>query len=228
MKFIQPNWPAPASVFAYTTIKEAQLNYQPRPDQALSSLLNLPSYPIWIDQKHTNVVVEATLENKNKIADASFTAKPQTVCIVLTADCLPLLICNKQGTQVAAIHAGWRGLAQGVIEQTIHAMNQPPQDLLVWLGPAIGPNKFEVGEDVFHAFVSHHAESKLAFNPHTPGKWLANLYLLAKMKLNSLGIMQIYGGDFCTYTQDNLFYSYRRDQGKTGRMASLIWLDAQY
>jgi YfiH family protein len=126
---------------------------------------------------------------------------------------------------VAAIHAGWRGLSGGIIETTVQALAQKPEDLLVWLGPAIGPQKFEVGQDVYDAFTLQQPESAEGFTPYKEGKWLADLYELARIRLKRLGIAHIYGGDFCTYTQDDLFFSYRRDKGKTGRMASLIWID---
>jgi polyphenol oxidase len=229
MKTLKPDWPAPPHIKAYTTLRdlwtekeEGELDSN-RPNNKLKTWLDLPSDPIWITQKHTAIAVQATPENKDKIADASFTAQPNNVCAVLTADCLPILICNQQGTHVAAIHAGWRGLANGIIEATLEGIQQPADDLLVWLGPAIGPKKFEVGQDVFDAFISKHSESHLAFTPLREGKWLADLYALAKIRLGLQGITHIYGGTFCTYTQDNLFFSYRRDKGKTGRMVSLIW-----
>ncbi len=229
MQTLQPNWPAPSCIKAHTTLRHSW-GQRTSPDQepgnrdALSSLLNLPNDPIWLTQKHTACAVEATPDNKNLIADASFTMQTQRICVVLTADCLPLLLCNKEGTHVAAIHAGWRGLANGVIETTVQALQQNPDDLLVWLGPAIGPRQFEVGADVYTAFTEKHAESKAAFIPHTKDKWLADLYALARHRLHLQGISHIYGGDFCTYTQADLFYSYRRDKGATGRMASLIWI----
>ena len=135
-------------------------------------------------------------------------------------------MCNKQGTFAAAIHAGWRGLASGVIEETLKNAPKPLAELLVWFGPAIGPQKFEVGKDVYDAFVQKHPLSACAFMPASADKWLANLYELARLRLNAMGITQIYGGEFCTYLQQELFFSYRRDQGKTGRMASLIWIGA--
>lgn len=232
MKVIKPNWPAPLNIKAYTTLRESWSNgihtgdddKSSQETEKLKKLLELPEDPIWLTQKHTAIAVEATPENKDQIADASFTSRANRVCAVLTADCLPLLICHRQGTHVAAIHAGWRGLANGVIESTLQLLQQSPDDLLVWLGPAISPQKFEVGEDVYTAFINQHRESASAFKPHTPGKWLADLYALAKIRLQMQGITQIYGGEFCTYTQENLFFSYRREGGRTGRMASVIWI----
>jgi YfiH family protein len=220
MKCITPQWPAPANVKAFTTTKP---NWGGKQDD-LKTLYDLPSEPIWLKQIHSTDIVEA-LHGDEKIADASFTTTPKQICVVLTADCLPVLICNRQGTIVSAIHAGWRGLANGILETSVAALNQAPEELLVWLGPAIGPTKFEVGRDVYEAFTSKHAISTKAFTAHAQDKWLANLYELAKIRLNLLGIKQIFTEEFCTFSQDDLFFSYRRDKGNTGRMASLIWLD---
>lgn len=242
MKFITPDWPAPANIKAYTTTRHGWGGRKPYHDisrgnitkdnensieesKKLETLLQLPEEPIWLTQTHSTIVVEATYDNKETTADASYTDQAKRVCVVMTADCLPILICNKQGTTIAAIHAGWRGLAGGIIESTLGSLNQPANDLLVWLGPAIGPKKFEVGKDVFDAFTKTYPDSNHAFIPHKEGKWLANLYDLAKLALRSRGISQIYGGDFCTYTQEELFFSYRRENGKTGRMASVIWME---
>ncbi len=212
MKFIQPEWPAPSSIHAYTTTIHS--NWQE---------LKLPEEPIWLTQIHSSIVVEAVAENREKNADGLFTNQSHRVCAVVTADCLPVLFCNRQGTHVAAIHAGWRGLANGIIETALQALNLPPEELLVWLGPAIGPQKFEVGKDVYDAFTLKHALSSIAFTPYRENKWLADLYALAKIRLALHGIHHVYGGNYCTYTQDDLFFSYRRDKGKTGRLVSLIW-----
>jgi YfiH family protein len=231
MKYVKPHWPAPSHIKACTTLRDVWCPEESGdhdthyPKTLLKSLLALPSDPIWIKQTHSTIAIEAIPENKDKNADASFTHQAHHICAVLTADCLPLLICNKSGTKVAAIHAGWRGLANGIIETTLAAIKEPADDLLVWLGPAIGPQKFEVGKDVFDAFMNHDTNAMTAFTPHIEGKWFANLYNLAKMRLQAKGVSAIYGGDFCTYSQDDLFFSYRRDKGKTGRMVSLIWID---
>lgn len=241
MHFLKPDWPAPHYIRAYTTLRHSwgekqqiytNKNQEDRNSRVseienmqLKALLNLPEKAIWLTQTHSSIAIEARPEHNNQIADASYTSQPTRVCAVLTADCLPLLVCNQQGTHVAAIHAGWRGLASGIIESTLLAFPPPFHDLLIWLGPAIGQQKFEVGQDVFDAFTRSSPISKTAFLPYTEGKWLANLYHLAKIRLNQQGITQIYGGDFCTYTQDDMFFSYRRDHGMTGRMASLIWID---
>jgi len=226
---IQPTWPAPKHIQAYTTTRSAWGDpttppKSPESTAALKKLLHLPGNPAWIHQTHSTIAIPADAAHCTDTADASFTNNINQVCVVLTADCLPLLICNKQGTEVAAIHAGWRGLANHIIETTLTAMNQAPEDLLVWLGPAIGPHKFEVGQDVYDAFVAKEPAASDAFTPTTTHKWLANLYLLATLRLQQQGIRHIYGGDLCTHTQSDLFYSYRRDNGKTGRMASVIWI----
>ena len=167
-------------------------------------------------------------------ADAALARQPGKICAVMTADCLPLLVCDEAGTVVAAAHAGWRGLAGGVVEATVEAMNVAPERLLVWLGPAIGPQAFEVGEEVRQAFMAHDPAAAKAFAP-SPAlitqdsglgtrKWLADIFLLVRQRLALLGVDRVYGGGLCTYTDAERFYSYRRDR-VTGRMASLIWLD---
>jgi YfiH family protein len=231
MNYLQPNWPAPKQIKAFTTVRDSWGDRESDPKDAasarlLENLFAIPAAPIWLTQTHSTHAVEAITANIGKNADASFTQQKNQVCAVLTADCLPILICNKQGTFAAAIHAGWRGLANGVIEETLKNAPKNFEDLLVWLGPAIGPQKFEVGQDVFDAFVQKHPSSCAAFLPFSKGKWLANLYELARLRLHDLGVTKIYGGEYCTHSQQNLFFSYRRDQGKTGRMASLIWIAA--
>ena len=186
----------------------------------------LPTQPYWLNQTHSACVLDIPFEYRTDIAaDASFTSVPKTVCAVLTADCLPLLVVDKDASEVAAIHAGWRGLASGIVENTLTRLRSSVEHLHVYLGPAIGPGAFEVGEDVRQAFVSLNRGFDACFRP-TPvaGKYLADLYQLARLKLKALGVGYISGGEYCTYDQANMFYSYRRD-GQTGRMASLIWLE---
>lgn len=225
MDYIQPNWPAPKNVRAYTTLRTANITRAECSDQ-VKSLFSLPSEPIWLDQKHTAIVLKADKEVRHSIADATFSKEKNIVCAVLTADCLPVLLCDAEGKYVAAIHAGWRGLAQNIIEASITTYSSSPSHLMAWLGPAIGPQKFEVGRDVYDAFVQQNIDYALAFTrlPQKE-KWLANLYQIAKIKLKRLGITQIYGGGFCTYTQAALFFSYRREPTNPGRLLSLIWLD---
>ena len=190
-------------------------------------LLNeyLPNTPCWLNQTHSADVVELPSPSLN--ADACFTKDKNTVCVVQTADCLPLLLTNNEGTMVAAIHAGWRGLLNGVIENTLHKMNLPANELLVWLGPAISQNHFEVGSEVKNSFCEKHHEAEKAFQSISNQKWLADIYMLAKIRLHAYGVTQIYGAsvteDYCTYAHHKNYFSYRRD-GETGRMASLIWI----
>ena len=241
--FIKADWPAPANVNAYTTLRKGGVSETPfdqlnlaqnvgdNPEQVdknrsiLKQELKLPADPIWINQTHSTIAIPANIENTGKEADASYTALAEQVCIITTADCLPLLVCNRKGTHVAAIHAGWRGLSKGVIENTLNALNLPPEDILVWLGPAIGPKHYEVGDEVRDFFLQIDPEASKAFTPSINQRWLADLYTLARLRLKKLGISAVYGGKYCTYSDPENFYSYRRDGNKTGRMASLIWLN---
>ncbi|MDC0663018.1 peptidoglycan editing factor PgeF [Marinobacter sp. SS21] len=179
----------------------------------------------WLNQVHGTEVVHLPV-NGVPDADASLTSEPGLACTVLTADCLPVLFCDQGGTRVAAAHAGWRGLCAGVLERTITALACPPERLLAWLGPAIGPAHFEVGGEVRDAFARQASEAELAFrpSPDRPGHYLANIYQLARQRLQRMGVVQVYGGNDCTVADASRFYSYRRD-GVTGRMASFIWLD---
>jgi YfiH family protein len=219
MKIIQPNWLAPDNVKAFTTTRAAW-------DEASGSITtDTPSTPIWLKQTHGTAIIPATLENLRQEADASFTTEKNTVCAVMTADCLPLLVCNRQGTVVSAIHAGWRGLANGVVETAIAALRQNPHDLLVWIGPAIGPRHFEVGADVYEAFTLTNTKANSAFKAIGNDKWLADLPLLATQRLQDLGITHIYPSQLCTYSNPDDFFSYRRDKGGKGRLATVIWLE---
>lgn len=188
----------------------------------------LPDEPVWLAQVHGSTVIDAATANKTDTlqADGSFTNKPGVVCVVQTADCLPVLFADMQGRAVGAAHAGWRGLVSGVLENTIARMREiGAGDICAWLGPAIGPQKFEVGAEVKEAFVSLDKKHGVAFQaiPEQSGKYLADLYSLARAKLLAAGVRHITGGGFCTASEKERFYSYRRD-GVTGRMASLIWL----
>ena len=236
--WIMPDWPAPAGVRALITTRAggasngayAGLNLGMNSgDNAEHVALNraslrqsLPAEPAWLRQVHGTTVIEADASAPNPEADAALARRPGSVCAVLTADCLPLLICDDKGTMVAAVHAGWRGLCAGVIENTLRAMACPPQALLAYLGTAIGPKAYEVGDEVRAAFVAADAEggSDAGFISGTPGKFYADLYLLASRRLARSGVHRIYGGSYCTYTERERFYSYRRD-GATGRMASV-------
>lgn len=233
MSYLTPAWPAPKQVKSIITTKKTMGIPQahPRSDPAyyvaLTRLLLLPTEPIWLTQTHSNKVVLATDDNRHMEADASIANNPLQIAVVFTADCLPIFVCNKAGNKVAAIHAGWRGLLYGIIANSVKLMNEIPENLLIYLGPAIGPQQFEVGFDVYNAFVTHQPNYAQAFTVKQPNKWLANIYGLATMQLNELGIKstQIFGGEHCTVTEDDLFYSYRRDHGQTGRIANLIWFE---
>jgi hypothetical protein len=183
----------------------------------------MPSEPVWLNQVHGVTVADAGHAGCLPQADASISAHPGAVCAVMTADCLPLLLCDDKGSVVGAAHAGWRGLCDGVIEQTVHAMQVPASSLMAWLGPAIGPAAFEVGAEVRAAFVAKQPQAATAFVAGVDGKWMADIYQLARLRLNALGITRIYGGDLCTYNDPERFYSYRRD-GASGRMGTFIWL----
>lgn len=239
---IAANWPAPKNVKAFTTTREGGVSKPPFSSNNLGDHVGdfptcvktnrellaqqLPHSPIWLNQTHsTNVHRIETSSTDHTIlnTDASFTQLKKAVCCVMTADCLPIVVTNKQGNAVAAIHAGWRGLADGIIEETIKEFQDKPEDLLVWFGPAIGPKAFEVGKDVYNQFVTQDASYAVAFIP-SGDKYLANIYQLATIRLNNLGITNIYGGEYCSYSQESLFFSYRRD-GQTGRMATVIWME---
>lgn len=184
---------------------------------------DLPGEPGWLRQVHSARVVRLG-DAPNPEADAAFTRERGRVCAVLTADCLPVLFCDRAGSVVAAAHAGWRGLAGGVLEATVAAMQVPPGEIIAWMGAAIGPQAFEVGDDVRDAFVTRHAAAAEAFAPHaTPGKWLADIYRLARLRLGAVGVQAVHGGGRCTFSEADNFFSYRRD-GVTGRMAALVWL----
>jgi len=237
--FIQPDWPAPENIKAYTTtrntgVSEASyasfnlathVNDNPqhvlKNRAILKQSLNLPAEPVWLEQVHGVCVLDTDNYSSNQ-ADAAFSTHIKQVCVVMTADCLPVLICNRQGTKVAAAHAGWRGLQAGIIERTIDALQEDPASCLLWLGPAIGAQAFEVGDEVREAFVNEMPTTAEAFVANRPGHWLADIYQLARIRLQKKGVNEIYGGGLCTYTDSSRFYSYRRDN-HSGRMASLIW-----
>ncbi len=191
----------------------------------LRESLNLPAEPVWLRQVHGNRVLRLPTGNHEPRADAAWTDQASQVCAVLTADCLPVLFCDRDETCVAAAHAGWRGLAGGILEATVAALPAAPENLIAWLGPAIGPRAFEVGQEVLEAFTAFQAEAETAFVPTRPGRWLADIYQLARQRLRRAGVEDIHGGGFCTHQDQARFYSYRRD-GQTGRMASLIWLSS--
>ena len=182
--------------------------------------------PRWLRQVHGTAVASDTAPALIE-ADACWTRRVGVACAVLTADCLPLLFCHRTEPVVAAAHAGWRGLAAGVIEATVRDMAVDPSGLLVWLGPAIGPDAFEVGEEVRAAFLAADPAAGLAFRPGSPGKWWADLYRLARQRLARMGVHTVFGGGLCTVEDPVRFFSHRRDHGRTGRMGNFIWMDPE-
>ena len=237
---LQPDWPAPARVKSLQTLRSGGVSVAPWAsfnlgdhvgDDPLHVAANrdaltacLPSAPCWLQQVHGTLAVNAENTPKPAVADAAFTRQAGRVCAVMTADCLPVLFCDRAGSVVAAAHAGWRGLLGGVLESTLAAMAVAPEHVLAWLGPAIGPSAFEVGDEVRAAFVAELPAAGEAFAPCGQGKWLADLYALARLRLARAGVTAVYGGNACTYSDSARYFSYRRD-GVTGRMATLIWLD---
>lgn len=232
MNVITPEWKAPAHVRACTTLRtfwgaRGDLSSHLEGErEKLTRLLDLPQSPIFLNQTHSNIALAAIPENRGATGDASYSHTPGQVCVTLTADCLPVLITHHTGRSVAAAHAGWRGLAGGVVENTFTAMKEAPAECLVWLGPAIGPQCFEVGSDVLDAFTQTHPEAEACFTAQPHQKWLANIYALARVRLARLGVLpeNITGGTHCTMTESDLFFSYRREKEQSGRMASLIWI----
>jgi hypothetical protein len=190
---------------------------------ALVRYLTLPTEPLWLNQMHGRRVVHAGQNTRLAQADAAIAKTAGRVCAVATADCLPVLFCDSAGTCVAAAHAGWRGLVAGVLTATVESLAKPAAELLAWLGPAIGPRHYEVGDEVRQQFIHQQMANRSAFTASAGCRWMADLYQLARNQLNSLGIEHIYGGNLCTYSDAERFFSYRRD-GVTGRMASLIWI----
>ncbi|KHK62064.1 peptidoglycan editing factor PgeF [Pseudomonas frederiksbergensis] len=237
--WLMPDWPAPARVKACVTTREGGVSLAPfdslnlgdhvgdDPSAVAENRRRLTDQfaitPAWLQQVHGIDVVEAD-PTRVATADASWCATPGIACTAMTADCLPVLFCNRAGTRVAAAHAGWRGLASGVLEATLDSLALPADETLVWLGPAIGPQAFEVGPEVREAFIAQHTDAERAFQPsHNAGKFLADIYALARLRLAERGITAVYGGGLCTVS-DPRFFSYRRN-ARTGRFASLIWLE---
>ena len=238
MELIKPDWPAPASVRAFTTTRAGgfskdawssmNLGFRCGDDRFAVQrnreklLSRLPAAPQWLRQVHgTQVVTCSRTSSEEREADGLVSSSPGQVCAILTADCLPVLFCNRTGNRVAVAHAGWRGLAQGVLQATVRQLNEAPGEIMAWLGPAIGPEVYEVGEDVWQAFPE---EQGICFRKNGE-TWMLDLYAVARRILTQLGITAVYGGRFCTFSDRERFFSYRRD-GVTGRMASVIWLES--
>lgn len=238
---ITPLWPAPNNVVAFNTTRKGGVSAQPydalnlgthvgddgtvvaENRRRLKDIIAAPTEPFWLEQVHGTRVLRLD-ENNDRAdnqADASYTNIAGQVCAVMTADCLPVLFCNRQGTEVAAAHAGWRGLCDGVLEQTLACFDSSPEDILAWFGPAIGPTAFEVGGEVRAKFIEQDADAEQAFTEHGE-KYLADIYQLARLRLRHAGVQTISGGDLCTVSDKSRFFSYRREP-VTGRMAALIW-----
>jgi YfiH family protein len=250
--YIQPNWPAPYNVRAFTSCRSGGFSSPPFDSFNLAQhvgdnqyLVNknrqlLPNYQnfIWLNQTHSNICVDLEIHNSASDsaipADACYSTQRSQVCAVMTADCLPILFCDHQGTCVAAVHAGWRGLADGVIENTVYTMPVHAENLIAWMGPAISQKHFEVGKEVKETFIEY-PQAFSDNNQNSEEKYFANLYYIAKIKMFDLGIKQVFGGEYCTYQQADLFFSHRRATHQvsnepnpiptTGRIVSAIYLD---
>lgn len=241
--WFEPDWPAPERVRALVTTRHGGASEGPWASMNLGSHVGdsplavarnrailravVPSEPCWLDQVHGIEVCDAAASGTDPVpprADASFAREAGAVCVVMTADCLPVLFCDDEGSVVAAAHAGWRGLASGILDATVARMNVPPARIIAWMGPAIGPDAFEVGGEVRERFVAADAGAAHAFQPaESTGKWYADLFELARRRLSTIGVERVFGGDVCTYSDPLRWFSYRRD-GVTGRLASLVWL----
>ncbi len=237
--FIKADWPVPDNVHALVTTRLGGYSQPPydslnlayhvgdsakdveKNRSKLLSLLKLESEPCWLDQTHSVEIIRACRDNIGTKADGCYTAETGQVCVVMTADCLPVTLYNREKSRVAAVHAGWRGLASGILEQGVAQVGT--ENTVAWLGPAIGPKHFEVGEDVYTAFTTANAEHQKAFIKKNSGKWLADIYRLARQILKQLGVSEVYGGSDCTVANDKTYYSFRRDK-ITGRMATLVWM----
>ncbi|MFY8283547.1 peptidoglycan editing factor PgeF [Pseudoalteromonas sp. SSMSWG5] len=237
---ITPAWTAPKTVSALSTTRQGGVSVAPFDsfnmglhvgDDEQAVLVNralltnqLPNPAVWLNQTHSSEVV--VIDERSELselpsADALYTRLVKQPLVIMTADCLPVLFCSASGNEVAAAHGGWRGLAQGILANTVAHFKAKPSEIIVWLGPAIGPSQFEVGPEVKECFCELNPEHQSAFKVKG-NKYLADIYLLARQQLTQLGVINVYGGEHCTVTDKSQFFSYRRD-GQTGRMASLIW-----
>jgi len=238
---IVPQWPLPEGVAACSSTRNGGVSLAPWDSlnlgahcgdnlehveenrRRLFAAAGLPTKPVWLEQVHGKTVLTLSGEPyASKRADASYSNTPGTVCAVMTADCLPVLFCNRAGTEVAAAHAGWRGLCAGVLEETVARFADKPENIIAWLGPAIGPDAFEVGPEVRDAFIAEDSNASAAFRA-AGEKYFANIYQLARQRLARATVDAVYGGDRCTFSEQSEFFSYRRDK-TTGRLASFIWL----
>ena len=222
-EFLTPEWPVPPGVRALATtramgdLKSAEARAKLR--------RHLPAEPVWLRQVHGVDVLDASGAAPGAVADASFSREKNVVCVAMAADCMPVLLAHDGGEVVGAAHAGWRGLCAGVIEATMRAMDVPPNAVVAWLGPAIGPAAYEVGEEVRAAFVDHDARSASAFRATRLGHWHLDLYAVARQRLAAQGVTRVFGGGFCTFSDTARFFSYRRDKASE-RMAAAIWIQS--
>lgn len=246
-EWIVPDWPSPPNVRSLLTTRKGGVSLAPYASLNLGQHVGDDPFavstnrqrvcervagagePRWLNQVHGTRVVDASTFSSNEAppqADAAFSRSAGVICVVMTADCLPVLFCDDAGSVVAVAHAGWRGLLAGVLEETMVAMGVAGKALMAYLGPAIGPQAFAVGDEVRSAFVAVDTQAAMAFTPTLPGKWLADIYRLARQRLAGQGVERIFGGSYCTVSEADRFFSYRRD-GRTGRMATMIWLDRE-
>jgi YfiH family protein len=241
-QWLVPDWNAPKRVRAFVTTRAggvsagefASMNLGGSsgddPESVARNRLivreHLPSMPRWMKQVHGTDVAQLDRHGESEVAtaDAAVTSQPGRVAVVLTADCMPLFLCDESGENVAVVHAGWRGMSAGVIESTVRVIGAAPSQLMAWMGPTIGPSAFEVGPEVREAFVAHDPDARDAFRSHKSGKFMADLYALARRRLGSVGVARVSGGGFCTYTDTARFFSYRRAKA-SGRMGAFIWLE---
>jgi YfiH family protein len=241
LPLISPNWPAPPHIHAVCTTRNGGSSQPPYDSlnlgdhvgddpiavaqnrQILSDAILLAASPCWITQVHGIRAVNTQDWQAGDEADAIYSTTVNTVCAVMTADCLPILLCDKKGQYVAAIHAGWRGLADGIIEATIANAPCDPKQIMAWLGPAIGPTAFEAGNDVRDVFLANNAADTIGFTAINAQKWWVDMYVIACQRLSALGVSDVYGEPDCTVLNPDRFFSFRRE-GDTGRMASLIWI----
>ena len=244
-EWIKPDWSAPEGVYGISTTRSggcsqgcysgfnlgAHVGDHPqhvtKNRRLLCDVLHLPGEPAWLEQRHSTQVIRLPAPPADLLrADAAYTTTQGVICAVQTADCLPVLFCDRQGSCVAVAHGGWRGLLDGILESTLRALPVHASELLCWLGPAIGPGEFEIDDALRERFVKKDPDLAPAFAPGRAGKCLADLYQIARRTLAGHGVHSVSGGEHCTYTQSQKFFSHRRD-GTTGRMATLIWLDSQ-
>ena len=242
IEIIEAKWNAPSRVKALCTTRQGGFSQPPydslnlathvgdddqsvsRNRELLCNSLRLPAEPCWLEQTHSTRVVSLESDS-SRLADAAITREADTIAIVMTADCLPILLCNRSGTEVAVIHAGWRGLVDGVIESTVNGMISPADQLLAWIGPGISQQCFEVGSEVRDFFIARNRADDSHFLANRPAHWLCDLNGLATATMARLGIAEISRAGYCSYRDDSHYFSYRRN-ALTGRMASLIWIDS--